>query len=232
MPYRRLPNTDDARIRSLRTVVEREVNKDIHELILTPRLLNETVAFLPNFERVKKNYVEALALQVNSNLQFQSLGKNARLYVSHFIQVLNLCIIRKEIKEEAKLLFGLEPDEYSVPDLTSDTDLLKWGESIINGEYERIHNGGAPVYNPAIAKVKVHYDLFKEAYHSQKYLQKNTARTLDELAALREKADTIIRNVWNEIEARFENMPSDDKLVKCREYGVIYYYRKGETVKP
>lgn len=231
MPYRRLPNTDDARIRSLRTVVEQEVNKEICELILTPRLLNEVVAFLPNFERVKKNYVDTLALQVNSNLQFQSLGKNARLYISHFIQVLNLCIVRKEIKEETKTLFGLLPDDYSVPDFTSDTDLLKWGESIIKGENERIRNGGAPVYNPAIAKVKVHYDLFKEAYHNQKYLQKNTMRTLDELASLREKADAVIRDVWNEIEARFNDMPSDDKLERCREYGVIYYYRKGEQEK-
>lgn len=231
MPYRRLPNTDEARIRSLRTIMEKESGKNVCDLILSPKLLNEVISFLPNFERIKRNYVEALALQVNSNMQFQQLGKNARLYISHFIQVLNFCIIRKEIRESVKHAFGLDPENYSVPDLASDTDVLKWGELVIKGENERIRNGGVPIYNPTIAKVKVYYDMFEEAYHNQKYLQKNTAHALEELSSLREKADEIIRDVWNEVEYKFFDYPLEEKMDRCREYGVIYYYRKNEKDK-
>lgn len=228
MPYRRLPNTDDARIRSLKRIVEQEATKDLKNQILTPRLFNEVISFLPHFEQTKKNYVNALSIQVNSNIHFQELNKNARLYISHFIQVLNLCIIRKEIKESIKTSFGLIPENYNVPDFSSDTDLLKWGEMIINGENDRIQKGGVPIYNPTIAKVKVHYDLFKDAYHNQRYLQKNTARSLEELSSLREKADDIIRESWNQIEAKFNDLRPDIKIERCREYGVIYYYRKNE----
>lgn len=231
MPYRRLPNTDEARIRSLRTVMEKESGKNVCDLILSPKLLNELISFLPNFERIKRNYVEALALQVNSNMQFQQLGKNARLYISHFIQVLNFCIIRKEIKESVKHSFGLEPDDYTVPDLVSDADVLMWGERVINGENERIRNGGVPIYNPTIAKVKVYYDMFKDAYYNQKYLQRNTTHALDELSSLRKKADEIIRDAWNEIEYKFFDCPAEEKMSRCREYGVIYYYRKSEKDK-
>lgn len=226
-----MPNTDEARIRSLRTVVEKEAGKNVCDLILSPKLLNEIISFLPNFEQIKKRYVEALALQVNSNARFQQVGRNARLYISHFIQVLNLCVIRKEIKGNVKVSFGLDPENYTVPDLSSDADVLLWGEQVLNGENERICNGGVPIYNPTIAKVRVYYDMFKEAYHNQKYLQRNTTHTLGELSSLRDRADIIIRDAWNEIEVKFDIYPVDEKLNYCREYGVVYYYRKNEKEK-
>ena len=56
---------------------------------------------------------------VNVNKQYRHIVQNARMYISHFIQVLNLAVIRGEIKKEQKLLYGLDPHQHVVPDLTT-----------------------------------------------------------------------------------------------------------------
>ena len=72
--------------------------------------------------------------QVVANKRYQQIVYNARLYLSHFIQVLNLAVIRGDIKKEYKAYFNLDIDTHVVPDLSTETSLLKWGNSIIEGE--------------------------------------------------------------------------------------------------
>ena len=91
----------------------------------------------------------------------------ARLYLSHFIQVLNLAVIRSEIRLSHKEYYGLDAQN-SLPDLSSEQALVEWGRKVIEGENRRISQGGIPIYNPTIAKVKVHYDIFLEGYERQK----------------------------------------------------------------
>ena len=55
----------------------------------------------------------------------------------------------------------------------------------MDGENKRISQGGIPIYNPTIAKVRVHYDIFMDSYEKQKNLQSLTARSLDTLASMR-----------------------------------------------
>ena len=136
-----------------------------------------------------------------------------------------MCVIRKEIKKEKKKLYGLEANDFAVPELSSETALLKWGDNIIKGENQRIAERGVPIYNPTIAKVNVHYNIFTEAYYNQKVLQNNTNRNLEKVAVMREEADKIILDIWNQIEDCFKDLPADEKLKKCSEYGVVYYYR-------
>ena len=122
----------------------------------------------------------------------------------------------------------MEIGDYTVPDLSSEASLLKWGESIINGEDERLRKGGVPIYNPTIAKVKVHYNIFKEAYSIQKDLQNNTAKHMDVMAEMRPKADEIILEIWNQVEDVFKDYPSPLKIEKCKSFGVVYYLRTKE----
>jgi len=88
---------------------------------------------------------------------------------------------------------------------------------------------GVPIYNPTIAKVKVHYDIFVDSYERQKALQVLTNRSLEGLATMRTRADELILDIWNQVEEKFRNIsPNELRLDKCRDYGVIYYYRTGE----
>ena len=106
------------------------------------------------------------------------------------------------------------------------------GKKIIEGEQLRTTQGGIPIYNPTIARVKVHYDIFLESYERQKNYQALTNRSLDELASMRDRADELILDIWNQVEAKYQDVtPNDTRLEKCRDYGLIYYYRSSEKIK-
>lgn len=228
MPYRRLPNTDLARIKALEAAVAKNGAKVDGSLVIQYKSVQDASNFLLNFRRVHQLYLQSFEQQVKASKKYQRQVKMARLYVSHFIQVLNMSVIRNEIKAENKKLYDLDIHDHTVPDLSSDTTLLKWGESIIRGEDERIKSGGVPVYNPTIAKVKVHYSIFQEAYYNQKTLQNNTNRNLEKVSLMREKADELILDIWNQVEELFKDLPATDKLLNCQEFGVVYYYRTKE----
>lgn len=226
MPYRRLPNTDNARIKALRTAIEMN-QKSFDRIISSDHIVLE--AILRKFANAQIEYKSNLNRQVHENQKFQKLIKNARIYISHFIQVLNLAVIRNEIKKEAKRFYKLAPDNFSVPDLTSNEALIIWGENIINGEQERVSTGnGAAIYNPNIARVNVAYSQFRNACNAQKIHQASTARQLELLAEQRSDIDKLLTVIWNEVEAYFSDLPNEQRLEKCKQYGVIYYLRKGE----
>lgn len=231
MPYRRLPNTDQARIRALEKAIANEFTRNISELAISFKIINEAKSFLRRFITAHHQYETSLKAQANANKKYQAQVKVTRLYISHFIQVLNMTIIRNEIKKNVKELYGLDPESCVIPDLTTEAQLLEWGERIIKGEHERQKKGGVPIYNPTIAKVSVHFDIFKEMQFNQKNYQQSTARCLDRLSSMRNQADEIILEIWNQVENAFQHLPMKSKIDQCKEYGVIYYLRKKEQAQ-
>ncbi|MCQ4913544.1 hypothetical protein NE451_03435 [Bacteroides nordii] len=229
MPYRRLPNTDQARIRALKSAVGKGDVYNVNELAISLNTLSEARNFLSKFEIAHNYYAQCYDNQVKESPKHQLNVKTARLYISHFIQVLNLSVLRSEVKPIHKKLYCLPIDNYNVPDLTSEAAMVEWGKRIIEGERKRTSQGGVPIYNPTIAKVKVHYDIFVDSYERQKALQVLTNRSLEGLATMRTRADELILDIWNQVEEKFRNIsPNELRLDKCRDYGVIYYYRTGE----
>ena len=228
MPYRRLPNTDQARLCALRTAIKQADMQDFGEQVIAYKTINEAKTYLNNFEKQFTQYKQTLDSQVSANKHYQQIVHNARLYISHFIQVFNLSVIRGDIKKEHKLFYQLDPNIHIVPDLSTEAALLKWGKCVSDGENERIRNGGLPIYNPTIAKVKVHFEVFKEYKSMQKLYQNTTNRNWEELVKLREKGDVIILEMWNQVEANFKDETPYSRLLKCQDFGLVYYYRKGE----
>lgn len=228
MPYRRLPNTDQARLHALQTAVQRASEADFTEQVLTYRTLTEAQKFLLIFENQVQQYHSNFETKVSANKQYRHVVSNARMYISHFIQVLNLAVIRGEIKKEQKELYKLDINTHILPDLSSEEDLLVWGQNIIDGETERQRLGGFPIYNPSINKVKVYYDIFKEQQINQTMHRRNTARVTGDMTELREQADALILDIWNQVEEKYSEMLPYEKLRSCQNYGLIYYYRNGE----
>lgn len=228
MPYRRLPNTDQTRLSALQTAVQRASEADFNDQVLNYRTLNEAQRFLMLFENQVSQYHTNFASRVSANKQYRHVVQTARMYISHFIQVLNMSVIRGEIKKEMKELYKLDVDSHILPDLSSEEDLLIWGQNVIDGERDRLNLGGFPLYNPAIAKVKVYYDIFKEHYENQKVHRKTSSRVSEDLSDLRAKADELILDIWNQIEEYYKDCLPYQRLRNCQAYGVIYYYRTGE----
>lgn len=228
MPYRRLPNTDQARLRALRTVIQQSDKQSYGNQVVAYKVINEAKTYLSGFEKQLTQYQQTLENQISANKRYQQIVHNARLYISHFIQVFNLSVIRGDIKKEYKLFYQLDPNVHTVPDLSTEAALINWGKCVIDGENERLRNGGLPIYNPTIAKVKVHYEVFKEYKSTQKIHQNTTNRNWEDLVSLREKGDVIILEIWNQVEAKYRDEKPYTRLQNCQNYGLVYYYRKGE----
>src|SRR5690554_4368742 len=108
MPYRRLPNTDSARIKALRTAINKCANTDFNDVVVSMKILHQAKSSIGKFERMCEIYQQTFETQIRANKIFQKQVKNARMYLSHFIQVLYLSIIRNEIKQSNLTLYGLE----------------------------------------------------------------------------------------------------------------------------
>jgi len=229
MPYRRLPNTDQARLRALQTAVSMGQKIATEELAFSDKSLNHLRSFYTSFETTIIHHKLARTQQEKSSSAYLETVRKARLYLSHFIQVLNFAIQRGDMKANVREFYGFS-DKKS-PSLILDCEVLEWGKKIIEGEHKRISNGGNPLYNPSIAVVKVKFDQFVDMYHFQKTLQNNTARWTTKVAELRTEADEIILNIWNEVEESFCAMADDLKREKAAEYGLIYVYRPMERIK-
>ena len=130
MPYRRLPNTDQSRLKALQKAVQRASVADFTEQVINYKTLKEAENFLMQFENQVSQYHQNFNNKVSANKQYRHMVQNARMYISHFIQVLNLAVIRGEIKKEQKALYKLDQQNHILPDLSTEEDLLIWGKNI------------------------------------------------------------------------------------------------------
>lgn len=228
MPYRRLPNTDSARIRALRAAHSKGKTIPPVSLAYSQSTFAKVELFINTFEKAMLHYKSAYSTQVERGKDYVQLLKKAKLYLSHFIQVLNMAIARGEFPPTLREVYGMDLDEKRIPSLNTEGELIEWGKKIIDGETIRLQKGQTPISNPTIAVVKVRYQQFMEAYNYQKILQQNTQRQLQELNALRERADEIILSIWNEVESYYIDLKDEERRTKASEYGVVYVYRKNE----
>lgn len=230
MPYRRLPNTDAARLRALR--IAYSIGKELppFKLAFTQSTLQKIQSFLPSFEKALLECKHAYTKQIEKNKEYLPVLKKAKLYISHFIQVLNMAIARGDLPVSEKHFFGLKENIKKLPSLNSEADVIKWGEKLLLGESLRTRQGRSHITNPTIAVVKVRYENFLDSYKFQKMLQKDHSRAQEKLENLRIKADEIILNIWNEVEQHFRNESEEDRRVKAKDYGLVYVFRKNEIV--
>jgi tetratricopeptide (TPR) repeat protein len=228
MPYRRLPNTDVARLKALKIAFIKGKENPPFKLAFTQPTLQRLLSFLPRFEKAIVEYKQAYSIQIKKNNDYQEDLRRAKLYISHFIQVMNMAIQRGDLPESIKKFYGLDPNNKRTPRLSTEKDILTWGEKLIQGEQERTMKGQALITNPTIALVRVRYEKFVESFHYQKTLQKNVQRILNNLSEIRSEGDDIISCIWNEVEEHYKDLADDQKRNHARIYGVVYVYRKNE----
>lgn len=228
MPYRRLPKTDQARIKALKAVLDKEDAFSSATRVLEWKTLSDVQNVYDKFMNAYLYYKGCKKNQVRHSGEGDPLRSRAYMFVSHFIQVLNLAMIRGEVKESYKPIYGLKEGDYSLPEMTSNEQLVQWGEQIIRGERERLKKGGIAITNPSIAKVQVHFDIFKQAYLRQRRLQELTGNGLSGVAEIRQEVDDVLLSVWNQVEAAYASLPLVERYQKCKAYGLIYYYRRHE----
>lgn len=232
MPYRRLPNTDTARLKSLKSAHERGKDTPPFKLAFTATSFRKIQSVLPGFENAIYEHRNSLNIQAEKNKEYQKRLKKVRLYISHFIQVVSMAISRGDLVPQTRNFFGLDDEEKKIPSLHSEEEIINWGEQLIEGEKKRSSMGLSPITNPTIAVLKVHYDKFLEYHNYQKSLKNRSQRAQDQLNVQRAQVDNLIQQIWNEVEETFNDLPEEIRREKASEYGLVYVFRRNELMNP
>jgi hypothetical protein len=227
MPYRRLPNTDVARLRALRIAFEKGKELPPFQLAFSQATLQKIQSNLHVFEAAVQESRQAYNIQISKSQEYARLLKKVKLYMSHFVQVTNMAILRGDLNATDCEYLGFKHGQ-KVPSFNSEKEVITWGAKLIQGEILRIKNRLTPVANPSIAVVKVWYEKFLDANMFQKNLQKNVQRSQKNLIGLRKIVDEIISQIWNEVEQHYQELPDEVKRNNSKIYGLVYFYRKNE----
>ena len=187
--------------------------------------------FLSDFDLSIQNHRKTILSQNKKSKDYNEIVRKSRLYLTHFLKVMNMAILRGDLPVETRAFYGLPTNDYSVPSLNTDNELTSWGKRIIEGEELRIRKGGSPITNPTIAVVKVRYANFLEAMNFYRVLVKRCLDDSEKINEIRKEVDEIILQLWNEIEATFKDFTEEKRKSECENYGVVYFYRKTELDK-
>lgn len=229
MPYRRFPKTDTARLNSLRTLLD---NNDVYvanKRFIDMAVINKVQELHDQLKSLCNNFRLCYDAQMDNYRRIAKPQKRMMMYVQHFMRVLDMSIERGEIKNTAlQALYNVDDIDETLRLLHNVDDAYRLTPAIIEGEKQRIAQGGRPIYNPTIGMVATHYDIFKDIYEQQRILNDKADRALAELKALRAEIDPLIVDIWNQVEAHFADLPPETRFDECRRYGLIYYYRTGE----
>lgn len=228
MPYRRLPKTDAARLKALKTLLDNNTVYTVRDHFIDWKVLNEARPIYDHLFTAVQQAKLCAENQARHGARLEKPRHNALMYISHFLQVLLMAMERGEIRRQQLVLYGMPADATSLPKLTTDEDLIQWGQKAIDGEKARLKAGGRPIYNPTIGMVSTHYDIFKDLYDRYRFLVMQTQRAQEEVMRLRPQADAVLLNLWNQIEAHYADESWEDRIKHCSQFGVVYYYRRGE----
>jgi hypothetical protein len=228
MPYRRLPNTDSARIKAMRVALEKGTELPPHKLAFSSKTVLKLQKFLPLFEHNIQLYRQSVLLQNKRAKDYNEILRKAKMYLTHFIRVMNMAICRGELTPQTRTYFGLSPEESTVPPINTENELMSLGRRVIEGEEFRIRKGGNPITNPTIAVVKVRFENYIEAWDYHNTLIKKTFDFAEKNSILRKEADEIILQLWNEVELSHSCLLPEIKKTRSEEYGLVYFYRKNE----
>jgi len=231
MPYRRLPNTDAARIKAMQTALKKGKELPPYKLAFSSKSIVKLQHFLPLFEHNIQLQRQTMNSQNKRSKNYYEIQHKAKTYLTHFIRVMNMAIQRGELSKEIRKFYSFEIEDSNVPLFNTEAELLKWGNCIIEGEETRLRKGGSPVTNPSIALVKIWFEKFNENYNFHKTLAKRALDYSEKTNDMRKEADEIILQIWNEVESFFKNTPEEKRKLECESYGLVYFYRKGEMDK-
>jgi len=230
MPYRRLPTTDKARLRALEKAVNKVGEVSIRKIPFSKQSIEGLQSVKNQFENALKHYELNIKQQSDNGKHYKEVMETARMYLSHFIQVLLFASERGEINGGIKFYGNLQAMEGKLPSLNTEQEILEWGKIIVNGEQNRVRQGGSAIYSPSIALVKFKLEEFNDAAMFQQNLKRNTLRSFEKMQTLRKTTNDFIAQFWTEIETylEMEVMSLEQKRVLAEEFGIVYVLRRKE----
>ncbi len=219
---RDLPNSNTKRLQVLTDAFNQKAAVPPGDNIFTAATSARLDAIKPLFqsklEAVKDREEELGVLSTNKAKNFAKL----HMTCSHFMQVFNFAVERHVFPKDARTFYGLDKETGKLPSMNTEDELKAVALHLKKGEDDRIAAGGAPMTNPSIGDVTALSDDFN------KFVTDHQTATLALIAAQSQvneqviEADKVIKKIYDEAEAVYNELDAPAQREACRQWGVIY----------
>ncbi len=231
MATRRLPRSVNDYLDASRAAKSKaDAIGDVSQLAFSALTLERLNEFLPIFENEVNERKEALVKQTTATSEKKQAFDKAGMYASQFFQVFNFGVVRDIFPGTDRPYYGLDVNDGNTPVIKTDSELLLWGQNLIDGEAARVAAEGIAMSMPSAAEFEIEFNKFKDLQIAQSQLKDQYDKEQEDVAALLEEANLLVRDIWDEVEFHFRHDDATSKRRKCREYGVVYINEKNEVI--
>jgi hypothetical protein len=164
----------------------------------------------------------ALSAQADATETVKTTIGDARMYITHFFKTFNDAIDRGVFTASDRGFYQLDINDNTVPSLSTEADVILWGERIKDGDAARVLAGGAAMAMPTAAEVDTKLQLFITANNTQGLKKTAYDQAQEAVNGLNTEADAVIKKMWDEAETFYNEETASSMRRKCREWGVIY----------
>ncbi len=232
MPYRRLPVTDAERLLALETAFAKAASVPAAELAISTETKTHLDAFLPSFRMEVMQRGTALAGQTQATLAQDTQGARLKMWLSHFFQNLTFGIDRGVFPASARAFYLMDVSQESLPNMSTEAELVLWGGRAVSGEAARIAGGGSAIPFPPIAEVAAELAAYQTLRAEQSTKKDAFQAESEDVELLRPEADALVLDIWDEVEFKHRHDSASSLRAKAREWGVVYVSRPGEAPQP
>ena len=240
MPYRRLPNSTPAVIRTLKNARDTYKNTPVAaDRAISAEQFAQLDNTVPNslLNRLLKEANDVdLAQAAQAPLTNRTAQEAARLttLVSHFHQVFDLGTARGTFAIGARSYYGRDVSATTIPDISTYDALDTAAENIGTGESARGNAEGiahVAMSLPSAAEVTGQLGTFRTFHQQSEQAQVNTDSEQEDVSALYPDAHTLAVDICDTVEFFYRKEPDDaSRRAKCMRWGVVYIYEPSEPL--
>jgi len=202
------------------------------DLAFTAATLTRLTTFLPTYQTEMQQMGSALGAQSAATIVVEAVQPKTQMFISHYFQVFNFGIEREVYQASDRAYYMLDINHAEVPNMRTEQEVAMWGARVVSGDAARVAAGGAAMANPSAAQVAAQLAIFTAAQGDQSTKKDAYDHEQEDVATISEEALDIVDDIWDECEFTFRKDTPSSKRRKCREYGVVYKPRTGETPSP
>ena len=148
---------------------------------------------------------------------------------SHYLQVFNFGVERGVYPKAARAFFGLDTETGVLPDLITDADAEQVGKNIATGEADLLSATLPAMINPSAAEVATALTNFRTQLTKHSNGSQDLDAAQEAAEALVPEADKVIKKIYDEAEAHYNEEEPESQRADCRWWGVQYKSIGAET---
>jgi len=158
MPYIRLTRTDNGRLKTVQEIKRKMDNTPEGENPLSTETQQWVNNFLPNFSNEMAEEDDAMTEQSKATKIEDIAQEKAAKYIGGFFKVFNIGIDLEIFNAADRALYKLDVNQEDLPPLRKESDVLFWGENLINGENARKEKGGLLTYTKPHSRILLRFE--------------------------------------------------------------------------